>query len=60
MCSVFLYSLILKNRKGVLGHMINRHDFNAYDTAIAWILTCYLSSTGEAKKELSRAAVSAG
>ena len=34
--------------------MINKYDFNAYDTAIALILTRYLSSTGEVKKELSR------
>lgn len=34
--------------------MTNKYDFNAYDTAIALILTRYLSSTGEVKKELSR------
>ena len=34
--------------------MINKYDFNVYDTAIALILTRYLSSTGEVKKELSR------
>ena len=35
--------------------MTNKYDFNAYDTAIALILTRYLSSTGEVKKELGRA-----
>ena len=34
--------------------MTNKYDFNAYDTAVALILTRYLSSTGEVKKELSR------
>ena len=34
--------------------MTNKYDFNAYDRAIALILTRYLSSTGEVKKELSR------
>ena len=34
--------------------MTNKYDFNAYDTAIALILTRYLSSTGEMKKELGR------
>ena len=34
--------------------MTNKYDFNTYDTAIALILTRYLSSTGEVKKELSR------
>jgi len=34
--------------------MANKYDFNAYDTAIALILTRYLISTGEVKKELSR------
>ena len=34
--------------------MTNKYDFNAYDTAIALILTRYLSSTGEVKKKLSR------
>lgn len=43
-----------ENRKGVRAHMTNKYDFNAYDTAIALILTRYLSSTGEVKKELSR------
>ena len=33
---------------------LNKYDFNAYDTAIALILTRYLSSTGEVKKELGR------
>ena len=54
MCSIFIYSLVLKNRKGVRAHMTNKYDFNAYDTAIALILTRYLSSTGEVKKELGR------
>ena len=54
MCRIFIYSLVLKNRKGVRAHMTNKYDFNAYDTAIALILTRYLSSTGEVKKELSR------
>ena len=34
--------------------MTNKYDFNAYDTAVALILTKYLSSTGEVKKELGR------
>lgn len=34
--------------------MTNKYDFSAYDTAIALILTRYLSSTGEVKKELGR------
>ena len=34
--------------------MTNKYDFNAYDTAVALILTRYLSSTGEVKKELGR------
>ena len=34
--------------------MTNKNDFNAYDTAVALILTRYLSSTGEVKKELGR------
>ena len=54
MCSIFIYSLVLKNRKGVRAHMINKYDFNAYDTAIALILTRYLSSTGEVKTELGK------
>ena len=54
MCGIFIYSLVLKNREGVRAHMTNKYDFNAYDTAIALILTRYLSSTGEVKKELSR------
>ena len=54
MCGIFIYSLVLKNRKGVRAHMTNKYDFNAYDTAVALILTRYLSSTGEVKKELSR------
>ena len=54
MCGIFVYSLVLKNRKGVRAHMTNKYDFNAYDTAIALILTRYLSSTGEVKKELGR------
>ncbi len=54
MCSIFIYSLVLKNRKGVQAHMINKYDFNAYDTAIALILTRYLSSTGEVKAELGK------
>ena len=51
---IFIYSLVLKNRKGVRAHMTNKYDFNAYDTAVALILTRYLSSTGEVKKELGR------
>lgn len=39
MCSICIYSLFLKNRKGVREHMINKYDFNAYDTAVALILT---------------------
>lgn len=54
MCSICIYSLFLKNRKGVRVHMINKYDFNAYDTAIALILTRSLSSTGEVKMELDK------
>ena len=30
MCGIFIYSLVLKNRKGVRAHMTNKYDFNAY------------------------------